>query len=67
MVTLYVSPQIDATSGVMDYDGLEAYVKKMIAQDESVGVLDYEPLYKKTCLRGFQPGLTQTGLYNHRR
>ena len=40
MVTVYVSQQIDSTSGVMDFDGLDAYVKKMIAQDESVGVLN---------------------------
>ena len=26
-----------------------------------------EPCLKKTCLRSFQPGLTQTGLYSHRR
>ena len=27
----------------------------------------YEPLHNKTCLLNFRPGLTQTGLYNHRR
>ena len=27
----------------------------------------YEPCHKKTCLRGFRPGQTQIGLYNHRR
>ena len=27
----------------------------------------YEPRYEKTGLRGFRPGPTQTGLYNHRR
>ena len=26
-----------------------------------------EPRCEKTGLRGFRPGLTQTGLYNHRR
>ena len=26
-----------------------------------------EPRCEKTCLRGFQPGTTQKGLYNHRR
>ena len=25
----------------------------------------FEPRYEKTGLRGFRPGLTQTGLYNH--
>ena len=29
--------------------------------------LTHEPRYEKTCLRGFRPGRTQTGLYNHRR
>ena len=28
---------------------------------------EYEPQREKTCLRGFRPGLTQTGLYSHRR
>ena len=27
----------------------------------------YEPRCEKTGLRGFRPGLTQTGLYSHRR
>ena len=27
----------------------------------------YEPRSEKTGLRGFRPGPTQTGLYNHRR
>ena len=27
----------------------------------------FEPCYEKTCLRGFGPCSTQTGLYNHRR
>ena len=27
----------------------------------------YEPRNEKSCLRGFHPGLTQTGLYNHKR
>ena len=27
----------------------------------------YEPRYEKTGLRGFHTGLTQTGLYSHRR
>ena len=27
----------------------------------------FEPRCKKTGLRGFRPGPTQTGLYNHRR
>ena len=27
----------------------------------------YEPCCEKTGLRGFRPGQTQTGLYNHRR
>ena len=30
-------------------------------------VLTYEPRYEKTGLRGFRQGLTQTGLYRHRR
>ena len=29
--------------------------------------LTYEPRCEKTCLRGFRPGPTQTGLYSHRR
>ena len=29
--------------------------------------LAYEPRCEKTCLRGFRPGPTQTGLYSHRR
>ena len=32
-----------------------------------VGVQRYEPRCEKTSLRGFQPGPTQTRLYNHRR
>ena len=27
----------------------------------------YEPGHEKTSLQGFRPGLTQTGLYSHRR
>ena len=27
----------------------------------------YEPHNEKTCLRDFRPGLTQTGLYSHKR
>ena len=27
----------------------------------------FEPRRKKTCLRGFRPDQTQTGLYNHRK
>ena len=34
--------------------------------DEVSGALN-EPRREKTCLRGFGPGPTQTGLYNHRR
>ena len=30
-------------------------------------MLIYEPRCEKTGLRGFRPGPTQTGLYNHRR
>ena len=30
-------------------------------------ITSFEPRSKKTGLRGFQPGLTQTGLYSHRR
>ena len=26
----------------------------------------YEPHREKTCLLGFRPGLTQTGLYSHK-
>ena len=26
-----------------------------------------EPRHKKTCLGGFRPGRTQTGVYSHRR
>ena len=29
--------------------------------------LEYEPRPEKTCHRGFRPGLTQIGLYSHRR
>ena len=30
------------------------------------GLLQFEPRSEKTGLRGFPPGPTQTGLYNHR-
>ena len=26
----------------------------------------YDPYQEETCLWGFRPGLTQTGLYNHK-
>ena len=29
--------------------------------------INFEPRFEKTGLRGFRPGLTQTGLYSHRR
>ena len=35
-------------------------------KDVSVKIL-YEPRCEKTCPRGFQPGLTQTRLYSHRK
>ena len=35
--------------------------------DEKMYVISYEPCLEKTCLRNFQPGLTQTGLYSNRR
>ena len=31
------------------------------------GISKYEPRCEKTGLRGFRPGPTQTGLYNHTR
>ena len=31
------------------------------------GNFSYEPRCEKTCLQGFRPGPTQTGLYSHRR
>ena len=33
---------------------------------ERVGAMTFEPRCEKTGLRGFRPGPTQTGLYNHR-
>ena len=33
---------------------------------QTKGTLQYDPLHKKTCLRGFQPGPVQTKLYSHR-
>ena len=33
----------------------------------AVELKTYEPRCEKTGLRGFRPGLTQTGLYSHRR
>ena len=33
----------------------------------STQILEYEPRCEKTGLQGFRPGLTQTGLYSHRR
>ena len=37
------------------------------ADDKHLYQLAYEPLCEKTGLRGFRPGLIQTGLYSHRR
>ena len=35
--------------------------------DKKIVSKQYEPRCEKTGLRGFRPGLTQTGLYNYRR
>ena len=37
------------------------------AMREGSGSIQYEPRCEKTSLRGFRPGRTQTGLYNHTR
>ena len=34
---------------------------------QSEGIKQFEPVREKTNNLGFRPGLTQTGLYNHRR
>ena len=37
-----------------------------MAGSHCAGPLPNEPCREKTCLRGFRPGPTQTGLYSHR-
>ena len=38
------------------------------ASGQGAGMLKiFEPRFEKTGLRGFRPGLTQNGLYNHTR
>ena len=37
------------------------------AHDVMAITISSEPRREKSCLRGFQPASTQTGLYNHRR
>ena len=41
--------------------------KKVAIQKMLRFCLEYEPVHEKTNNLGFQPGLTQTGLYSHRR
>ena len=43
-----------------DFQNVLKYIK-----DQKFG--QYEPQHEKTCLWGFRTGLTETGLYNHRR
>ena len=54
------------------YDEYRFYTKGMYIRDKVAQVVHiahstYEPWRKKTGLRGFRPGLTQTSLCNHRR
>ena len=49
---------------VIHFEEASSSVKKGESMD---GMLQLEPRCEKTGLRGFRPGPTQTGLYNHRR
>ena len=42
-------------------------LKQAFPYQDSLRFLPNEPRCEKTGLRGFRPGLTQTGLYSHRR
>ena len=46
-----------------------AYAKSRFSHDAAqyTETQVFEPCHNKTCLWGFQPGPTQTGLYSHRR
>ena len=45
---------------------LEFYVLVLFGILSKMELGIYEPRREKTGLRGFRPGLTQTGLYSHR-
>ena len=42
-------------------------IKEFYSIDNEISVVIFEPRCKKTGLRGFRPGPTQTGLHSHRR
>ena len=44
-----------------------AVISNHLSEKPTICLVVYEPGCEKTGLGGFRPGLTQTGLYSHRR
>ena len=60
----YLNPKFQASSHLL---WLYSSLVIIFTILPSFNLLTIKPYYEKTCLLGFQPGLTQTRLYNHRR
>ena len=67
----------NSCAGLVELEEGELTGKEIKTESHTLGRMSYgkppatkkvnEPCHEKTCLQCFQPGLTQTGLYNYRR
>ena len=49
------------------FDTVYMYYHQNLATSDEIIMTLSEPLHEKTCLRGFRPGPTQSGMHTHKK
>ena len=63
----HINSAINRLEKMIDSDLLNKVLSDSVIEQLTDDQVILELRHEKTSLRGFQPGPTQTGLYNHRR